>query len=57
MSGTSAARQTDPISCPLPGHGSNPIAAGSPLRESSISLHVLFKSPMRMLTELSEGNQ
>lgn len=57
MSGTSATRQTDPISCPLPGHGSKPITAGSPLRESSISLHFLFKSPMRMLTELSDGNQ
>ncbi len=25
-----AARKTDPSSCPLPGHGTNPIATGSP---------------------------
>lgn len=25
-----AARRSDPYSCPLPGHGTNPIAAGSP---------------------------
>lgn len=25
-----AARKSDPYSCPLPGHGTNPIAAGSP---------------------------
>ncbi|AZC95170.1 Superfamily II DNA helicase [Pseudomonas chlororaphis subsp. aurantiaca] len=25
-----AARQTDPTSCPIPGHGTNPIATGSP---------------------------
>lgn len=30
MSGKPAARATDPTACPLPGHGSNPIAAGSP---------------------------
>lgn len=30
MSGKPAARQTDPTSCPLPGHGTNPIATGSP---------------------------
>lgn len=30
MSGKSAARLTDPTSCPLPGHGTNPIASGSP---------------------------
>lgn len=30
MSGKPAARVTDPTSCPLPGHGVNPIAAGSP---------------------------
>lgn len=30
MSGKPAARQTDPTSCPLPGHGINPIAIGSP---------------------------
>lgn len=30
MSGKPAARQTDPISCPVPGHGTNPIATGSP---------------------------
>jgi uncharacterized Zn-binding protein involved in type VI secretion len=30
MSGKPAARQTDPTSCPLPGHGINPIATGSP---------------------------
>lgn len=30
MSGKPAARQTDPASCPLPGHGTNPIVAGSP---------------------------
>ncbi|WP_434589602.1 PAAR domain-containing protein [Pseudomonas sp. R4-83] len=29
MSGKPAARVTDPTSCPLPGHGVNPIAAGS----------------------------
>jgi len=30
MSGKPAARLTDPTSCPLPGHGTNPIASGSP---------------------------
>lgn len=30
MSGKPAARQTDPTSCPMPGHGTNPIATGSP---------------------------
>ncbi|MCF5709656.1 hypothetical protein GIV19_20560 [Pseudomonas syringae] len=30
MSGKPAARATDPTSCPLPGHGTNPIAGGSP---------------------------
>lgn len=30
MSGKPAARVTDPTSCPLPGHGINPIAIGSP---------------------------
>lgn len=30
MSGKPAARQTDPVSCPLPGHGTNPIVTGSP---------------------------
>jgi uncharacterized Zn-binding protein involved in type VI secretion len=25
-----AARKSDPYSCPLPGHGTNPIAVGSP---------------------------
>lgn len=25
-----AARKSDPYSCPLPGHGTNPIASGSP---------------------------
>ncbi len=30
MSGKPAARQSDPTSCPLPGHGTNPIATGSP---------------------------
>lgn len=30
MSGKPAARVTDPTACPLPGHGTNPIAAGSP---------------------------
>jgi uncharacterized Zn-binding protein involved in type VI secretion len=30
MSGKPAARITDPTSCPIPGHGTNPIAAGSP---------------------------
>ena len=30
MSGKPAARLSDPTACPLPGHGSNPIAAGSP---------------------------
>jgi len=30
MSGKPAARLTDPTACPLPGHGVNPIAAGSP---------------------------
>lgn len=30
MSGKPAARQGDPTACPVPGHGTNPIAAGSP---------------------------
>jgi uncharacterized Zn-binding protein involved in type VI secretion len=30
MSGKPAARQSDPTSCPVPGHGTNPIATGSP---------------------------
>lgn len=30
MSGQPAARLGDPTACPLPGHGTNPIAAGSP---------------------------
>ena len=30
MSGKPAARLNDPTACPIPGHGSNPIAAGSP---------------------------
>jgi len=30
MSGKPAARVSDPTSCPLPGHGTNPIASGSP---------------------------
>lgn len=30
MSGKPAARVTDPTACPLPGHGTNPIAVGSP---------------------------
>ncbi len=30
MSGKPAARLNDPTSCPIPGHGTNPIAAGSP---------------------------
>lgn len=30
MSGKPAARLTDPTACPLPGHGTNPIASGSP---------------------------
>ncbi|MGE7955070.1 PAAR domain-containing protein [Pseudomonas sp. NPDC089530] len=30
MSGKPAARVTDPTTCPLPGHGSNPIVSGSP---------------------------
>jgi uncharacterized Zn-binding protein involved in type VI secretion len=30
MSGKPAARITDPTSCPVPGHGVNPIASGSP---------------------------
>ena len=29
MAGKPAARVTDPTACPLPGHGTNPIAAGS----------------------------
>ncbi|MBA1232768.1 hypothetical protein G7013_24265 [Pseudomonas viridiflava] len=29
MSGKPAARVTDPTACPLPGHGTNPIVAGS----------------------------
>ncbi|KHA72649.1 Rhs element Vgr protein [Pseudomonas chlororaphis] len=30
MSGKPAARVTDPTACPLPGHATNPIVAGSP---------------------------
>lgn len=30
MSGKPAARVTDPAACPVPGHGTNPISAGSP---------------------------
>lgn len=30
MSGKPAARLGDPTACPLPGHGTNPLAAGSP---------------------------
>ncbi|UQY36808.1 PAAR domain-containing protein [Pseudomonas fulva] len=30
MSGKPAARLGDPTACPLPGHGNNPIAEGSP---------------------------
>jgi uncharacterized Zn-binding protein involved in type VI secretion len=30
MSGKPAARSTDPTTCPIPGHGTNPIASGSP---------------------------
>src|SRR5471032_71443 len=30
MSGKPAARVTDPATCPLPGHGTNPIVSGSP---------------------------
>ncbi len=30
MSGKPAARLGDPTACPIPGHGTNPIAAGSP---------------------------
>ncbi|QLC73200.1 PAAR domain-containing protein [Pseudomonas sp. LPB0260] len=30
MSGKPAARLNDPTACPIPGHGNNPIAAGSP---------------------------
>ncbi|HTO19181.1 MAG TPA: PAAR domain-containing protein [Pseudomonas sp.] len=30
MAGKPAARKTDPISCPIPGHGANTIAMGSP---------------------------
>ena len=30
MSGKPAARIGDPTACPIPGHGSNPISAGSP---------------------------
>ncbi|CAI8783225.1 hypothetical protein EMIT0P395_180090 [Pseudomonas sp. IT-P395] len=30
MSGKPAARVTDPTACPLPGHGTNSIASGSP---------------------------
>lgn len=30
MSGKPAARLGDPTACPVPGHGTNPIAAGSP---------------------------
>lgn len=29
MSGKPAARLNDPTACPIPGHGSNPIVAGS----------------------------
>src|SRR3990167_1207479 len=37
MSGKPAARVTDPTACPVPGHGTNPISAGSP--------HVQFDGP------------
>ncbi|MGP0170263.1 PAAR domain-containing protein [Pseudomonas sp. NCHU5208] len=30
MSGKPAARLSDPTACPIPGHGTNPIAVGSP---------------------------
>jgi len=30
MSGKPAARVSDPTACPIPGHGTNPIVAGSP---------------------------
>lgn len=30
MSGKPAARVNDPTACPIPGHGNNPISAGSP---------------------------
>jgi len=30
MSGKPAARASDPTTCPVPGHGTNPIASGSP---------------------------
>lgn len=30
MSGKPAARLGDPTACPVPGHGTNPIAVGSP---------------------------
>ena len=30
MSGKPAARASDPTACPIPGHGTNPIVAGSP---------------------------
>ncbi len=30
MSGKPAARLSDPTACPVPGHGTNPIAQGSP---------------------------
>lgn len=30
MSGKPAARVSDPTTCPIPGHGTNPIASGSP---------------------------
>ncbi len=30
MSGKPAARVSDPTDCPVPGHGTNPISAGSP---------------------------
>lgn len=30
MSGKPAARVSDPTACPVPGHGTNPISAGSP---------------------------
>ncbi|MCJ8170459.1 PAAR domain-containing protein [Atopomonas sediminilitoris] len=30
MAGKPAARKTDPTSCPIPGHGTNPITVGSP---------------------------
>jgi uncharacterized Zn-binding protein involved in type VI secretion len=46
MSGKPAARLTDPTSCPLPGHGTNPIAKGSP--------NVLFDNlPAARLTDTS----